>query len=105
MYHCVKVVNACDGGGLFGDFLVEAVTKIVGGVGGYNQHPAILPGKHCGQTATGGGFANTTFPTNKNPPQTFLLNDIFKSSFHLHFHLQKRSQILFKSIFKNTTKL
>jgi hypothetical protein len=68
MYHCVKVRDALNGSGVFGDFLVEAVTEVVGGVSGDDEGFPVLLGNNSCKAAAGCGFAHASFTANEDPP-------------------------------------
>jgi hypothetical protein len=68
-YHSVKIVDAYDWGRVLGDFLVKAVAEVVGRVGRDEKNFPVLMGDEGSQTAAGGGLADTSFASNKDPSQ------------------------------------
>lgn len=84
-YHSVQVVNAIDGCGIFGDFLIEAVAEVVRGVGWNDQGFFTGLGLKSSETAAGGSFADTALATDEDPVESFLGEDVLECALETHF--------------------
>ena len=86
-YHGVKIGDALDRRGILGDFLVEAITEIVSGIGGDDECLSVLLGDESGETAGGGRLAHTAFTTHEDPSQRLLVQDVLECSCEFSLHI------------------
>ena len=80
----MEIWDTVDWSGIFGDFLIEAVTEIVSGISGDDESFFSWLSLKSGQAATGGGFANTSFSTDKDPTKSLLIENVLKGTLKAH---------------------
>ncbi len=84
-YHCEEVIDAIDWGGLFSDFLIKAVTKVVSRIGRNNECFFVLRNQ-SGKTAASSGLSYTSFTSDEDPVESSLFENIGEIAWILSLH-------------------
>lgn len=81
--HSAQVVISVNETSLLSEFLSEGIAQVVSGIGGDQEHGFAGFGKLDGERARGRGLTHTTFATDEDPAEGFLVDDRLERGIHV----------------------